>query len=105
MNKKNEFYESLLKGINDAIDGNVKKTRRTIVVLPVKKYTNTQVKAIRLSTRMTQKLFASYLGVSQKTVEAWESGKNTPCGSSSRILNMIEMNNNVVNEYPFITIK
>lgn len=40
-----------------------------------------------------------------KIQEVWVIGKNTPCGGSSRILNMIEMNNNVINEYPFITIK
>ena len=51
---------------------------------------------------MTQKMFAAYIGVSQKTVEAWESGKNTPAGSSSRILSMFEMNDNLIQDYPFV---
>ena len=47
-------------------------------------------------------LFRSYLGVSVKTVEAWESGTNHPSGTASRILNMIEMNGNVIKEFPFV---
>ncbi len=35
-------------------------------------------------------LFAQYLGVSPKTVEAWEAGKNKPSGSSSRLLELLD---------------
>ena len=61
-----------------------------------------EIKAIRINANMTQKMFAAYIGVSQKTVEAWESGKNTPAGSSSRILSMLEMNENLIQDYPFV---
>lgn len=40
---------------------------------------------------MSQKIFASYIGVSPKTVEAWEAGTNHPSGAASRLLNMMEM--------------
>lgn len=40
---------------------------------------------------MYQKSFAGYLGVSEKTVEAWEAGVNHPSGAASRILSMMEM--------------
>ena len=52
---------------------------------------------------MSQKIFASYLGVSDKTVEAWESGTNHPSGAASRLLNMMEMNEKLVEEFPFVT--
>ena len=51
---------------------------------------------------MSQNVFASYIGVSCKTVEAWESGKNHPSGAASRLLNMMEINNNLVEEFPFV---
>ena len=35
---------------------------------------------------MTQNLFAQTLGVSVKTVEAWEANKNIPQGPAQRIL-------------------
>ena len=38
---------------------------------------------------MSQKAFAGYLGVSPKTVEAWEAGTNQPSGAASRLLSMM----------------
>nr|MBQ4319592.1 helix-turn-helix domain-containing protein [Clostridia bacterium] len=34
---------------------------------------------------LTQTIFAKYMGMSVKTVEAWESGRNHPNGTSCRI--------------------
>ena len=42
------------------------------------------------------------MGVSDKTVEAWEAGTNHPSGAASRLLNMMEMNHNLVDEFPFV---
>ena len=39
---------------------------------------------------MSQRLFASYLGVSVKTVEAWENGTNHPSGSAKRLISLLE---------------
>ena len=52
---------------------------------------------------MSQKVFAGYLGVSGKTVEAWEAGTNHPSGAASRILNMMEIDNNLVQRFPFVS--
>lgn len=79
--------------------------KNTVVIVPVKEYTADEVKSIRKSTGMSQKLFAKYMGVSGKTVEAWEEGVNHPSGSSSRILSMIETDKGVVNEFPFVKIE
>ena len=48
--------------------------RHKVTVEPVKVYQAYDVKKIRNSTGMSQKIFASYMGVSDKTVEAWEAG-------------------------------
>ena len=39
---------------------------------------------------MSQRIFAGYLGVSDKTVEAWEAGTNRPSGAACRILRMMD---------------
>ena len=39
---------------------------------------------------MTQRVFANYMGVSPKTVEAWESGINHPVGPACRLLSLLE---------------
>ena len=40
----------------------------------------------RKALNMTQKSFASILGVSSRTVEAWEAGRNHPDGAACRLL-------------------
>jgi len=43
------------------------------------------------------------MGVSIKTVEAWEAGINQPSGSSSRLLHMMELDNDLIEKYPFVS--
>ena len=100
-------YESIITGLNEALEDTKKKKlpRRMVTVVPVKEYTAEEVKKIRNSTGMSQKTFASYLGVSDKTVEAWEAGTNHPSGAASRLLSMMEMDENLTNEFPFVKIE
>lgn len=99
-------YESIMTGLNEAVEDAKasEKTlkRRMVSVIPVKEYTAKEVKKIRKSTGFSQKLFASYMGVSDKTVEAWEAGTNHPSGAASRILSMMEMNSDLITEFPFV---
>ncbi len=57
---------------------------------PVHEYTAREVKAIRKACGLTQVMFAAFLGVSVKTVEAWERGRNSPTGPASRLLSFAE---------------
>lgn len=99
-------YESIMSGLTEAVEDSKcldKKLKRKIVtIVPVKEYKAEQIKSIRKSTGMSQKLFASYIGVSDKTVEAWEAGVNRPSGAASRILNMMEMDSNLTTQFPFV---
>ena len=38
---------------------------------------------------MTQSVFAAYMGVSKKTVEAWEGGRTHPTGPACRLLHIL----------------
>ena len=49
------------------------------------------IKSIRNDLGMTQVLFAGFMGVSPKTVEAWEAGRNMPDGPARRILAMVKL--------------
>lgn len=102
-----KYYDSLVRSLNEAIEyteGKRKLKKEKVTVIPVKTYTASEVKSIRKSTGMSQKLFAEYLGVSNKTVEAWEQGTNHPSGSSSRMLSMMESDKSFVTEHPFVRI-
>lgn len=100
------LYESIMAGLNEAVEDakNKEKTlpRKKITVIPVKEYKPDEIKKIRNSTGMSQKTFAAYIGVSTKAVEAWEAGKNRPSGAASRILAMMEIDEKLVEEFPFV---
>ena len=86
-------YESIIKGLNEAIDyekgqGTAKVTKCT--VNPVPNYEPAQIKELRLSLGMTQSTYSEVVGVSQKTVEAWEAGTNKPIGSARRFLSVLQ---------------
>ena len=99
-------YESIMNGLTEAVEdaqnSGRKLPRRVVSIVPVKDYTSLEVKEIRKNTGMSQKLFASYIGVSTKTVEAWEAGINHPSGAASRILSMMEMDADLTTEFPFV---
>ncbi len=103
---KNSVYESIMTGLNEALDDAESKApklpRRTVTVEPVKIYDADEVKRIRKSTGFSQKTFAGFMGVSDKTVEAWEAGTNHPSGAASRLLRMIELDKEIVIRFPFV---
>ena len=106
MSKKTVF-DSILSGLNEALEDAKKETpslkRQQVTVIPLKVYEANDIKNIRASTGLSQKYFASYMGVSIKTVESWEAGINQPSGSSSRLLHMMELDNNLLEKYPFVS--
>lgn len=66
-----------------------KAKERTYTILPVKEYTGSEIRKVRIKRGMTQKVFASYMGASKKTVEAWEGGRTHPFGPVFRLLDIL----------------
>jgi putative transcriptional regulator len=48
---------------------------------------------------MTQNVFAAYMGVSPKTVEAWEGGRTHPNGTAFRLLDVLASNDLEITNY------
>ena len=98
---------SIITGLNEALEDSASEKpilkRHKVTVEPVKVYDADDVKKIRKTTGMSQKTFACYMGVSDKTVEAWEAGTNHPSGAASRLLRMMEMDKELVIKFPFVT--
>jgi putative transcriptional regulator len=89
------LFEDLKEGLQEAIDyerGKGSAKRTTYVIDPVKKYSNVDIKRIRNRAGMTQAVFADYLGVSPKTIEAWELGRTHPTGPANRLLDILAQN-------------
>ena len=98
-----EFFNELMTGLNEAVaieQGKLQGRKTIYEIQPVKKYDNAQIKQIRTSIGMTQVLFADYMGVSTKTVEAWEKGTNHPTGTACRLISLLE--NKTFTNLPFV---
>ena len=85
-------YESIMQGLTEAVDyqqGKITARKTKLTIKPVDTFNNTDIRRIRQKTGLSQLLFAGSLGVSPKTVEAWENGRNKPDGASRRLLEIV----------------
>lgn len=83
------LFEDIKTGLEQAIEyekGNLKARTKTLTVLPLSQFEAKEIREIRINSGLTQAAFALYMGVSIKTVEAWEAGRNKPEGASCRML-------------------
>ena len=90
------FFDDLKEGLEEAIafeKGNGKAKSGTYMIMPIREYSNNEIREIRRRAGMTQTVFASYMGVSKKTVEAWEGGRTHPTGPAFRLLNILDGEN------------
>lgn len=99
------LFESLKASLNEAIEhaeGEREVRTRKITIKPIPSFTAQEIKSIRTNIEMTQAVFAQVLGVSKKTVEAWEAGTNVPNGSAMRLLQLFVENPALAKEEIFI---
>jgi len=52
--------------------------------------TSAFVKKLRIDLKMSQSVFASVLGVTKKTIEKWEQGKNPVSGPAAKLLFLVQ---------------
>ena len=101
-----EFFESIKQGLSEVIEyekGNLPKVKvRRVTIAPLNRYNSDEIKEIRTRQNMTQRLFAEALGVSVKTVEAWEAGTNSPSGAASRMLDLLKQDNSLFEKYSIV---
>jgi len=104
---KTKSYINLEKSLQEAIDykkGKIKAKvhRRKVSVAPLPHYQSSDIKRIREELNLSQRTFADVLGVSIKSVEAWEAGKIEPSGSAQRILSIIEYDRHSLEKYELL---
>jgi putative transcriptional regulator len=84
-------FDKIKTGLEEAIayeQGTLQTRTTKLSVSPVDRYQASEIKEIRKSTGFTQAVFAQYMGVSVKTVEAWEAGRYHPEGAACRLLSI-----------------
>lgn len=88
-------YEEIKGGLLEAIAyerGELREGVRVhkMTVSEVREFTPAEVRQIRIDAGMTQGTFAVCIGVSKKSVEAWEGGRSRPDGAARRLLGLIK---------------
>ena len=76
-----------------------KRVRYYTLVSPVKEFKPHEIKALRERNQYSQSFFGEYLGVSLKTVQAWEAGTNKPTGTTLRFFQVLEKDPHVLDKY------
>jgi putative transcriptional regulator len=56
---------------------------------PIKQFSASQIKRIRLKNHASQGVFAAYLNTNPSTVQKWEQGAKKPSGPSLKLLNLV----------------
>ena len=96
------LFEDLQEGLKEAIEfekGQRKARVKTFMIVPVREYSNKEIRDIRMKAGMTQSVFATYMGVSKKTVEAWECGRSHPTGPVFRLLDILNSDEAETTDY------
>lgn len=101
------LYDSIKAGMEEAIEFSKGKLKNAkvdrVTILPIRQYSREDIKAMRINQGMTQKIFAQTIGVSAKTIEAWEAGTSHPSGTASRLLELLERDNKIFERSSIVT--
>jgi putative transcriptional regulator len=87
---KHDLFAELLTSTGEALEHarGKKSLKTTALPLPPKPMDARAVKRVRASLDVSQALFARYLNVSTKLVQAWEAGRRTPDGPALVLLHI-----------------
>lgn len=89
------FFEGVMDGLNEALA--FEKGKATAETFSRKRsLPDVNVSSVRASLNMTQKSFASLLGVSSRTVEAWECGKTNPTPTAKKLIFLINEDHSLI---------
>ena len=92
-------YEGIMEGLQEALayqQGDRKRCRVTVRELPIPEYKAADVARTRKELNLSQRGLANVLGVSPRTVEAWEAGKNVPSGAARHLLYLVDTDHSLV---------
>ena len=92
-------YDGIIEGLQEALayqQGDRKRCRVTVRELPIPEYKAADVARTRKELNLSQRGLAHVLGVSQRTVEAWEAGKNVPSGVARHLLYLVDTDHSLV---------
>jgi len=93
--EERSFGEILIESATEMLEhaeGKRKLRMEMVEIEPIPSYPPKSIKALRERLRLPQGMFASVVGVSGKTIEAWETGTRKPSGTARRVLAELDTN-------------
>lgn len=90
-----DFFSSMMEGLQEAL-AYKKGTAKAETIARKKSLPAVNATEVRKELTMTQKAFAELLGVSSRTVEAWESGRSTPTPTAKKLMYLIHQDHSLI---------
>lgn len=90
-----DIFSELMSGLDEALTfekGNPKQE----TIVRKRNLPEIDIASERKTLNLTQKAFASVLGVSPRTVEAWESGRSNPSPTARNLLYLLSRDHSLV---------
>ncbi len=87
---KTELFSELMESARDALEHarGKQELRTTVLPGPPELMVAKEIRAFREQVNASQSVFAHYLNVSTKLVQAWESNRRRPEGAALRLLEL-----------------
>ena len=93
--KNVNFFDGVMEGLEEAL-AYEKGTTKAETIARKRTLPDIDVFEIRNSLSMTQRAFAVTLGVSCRTVEAWECGKSNPTPTAKKLMFLISQDHSLI---------
>ena len=92
-----DIFSGIMEGLSEALA--YEKGRASAQTFARKQsLPEVNIAMVRSKLCMTQKTFAQVLGVSPRTVEAWECGKTNPTPTAKKLIYLIEQDHSLANK-------
>lgn len=92
------YLEMMKDAMYPRKSGVLTKRNKCIRIEDLEHFSADEIRALRLRLHLSAGLFSEILGVSEKTIEAWESGHNEPSGPALRLMNMLRRYPDILTE-------
>ena len=90
-----DLFSGIMSGLEEAL-AYEKGSARAATFARKRSLPEVDIAATRKCLNLTQKSFASVLGVSTRTVEAWETGKSNPSPTARNLIYLISQDHSLV---------
>lgn len=93
--KNMDFFSGIMSGLEEALAFE-KGAAKAATYARKRELPQVDVALLRKDLKLSQKAFASILGVSIRTVEAWEAGRTNPSPTAKNLMYLISVNHSLI---------